>query len=238
MFGQIGCMSYRLVDVSCWIDAFRFPGDQPVVVTGPFNHLSGSNPEYVHHLCTPTQAGTHVQGPRYFLAEGDTIDAFPLDRFEGEAVLVEMPQRGEDMTLAQLQSALAGRSLRGRILLLRSGHMQQVIAAGVLDPDTRPGLSLAAAQWLADESGVGMVAIDSVGVESRRTADYEVNVTLCRGGVLILEGLVNLAGLGAGRLWLEAFPLKVRGVEGTPCRAVVKEYAPTVAGGRRPDPRW
>ena len=69
-----------------------------------------------------------------------------------------------------------------------------------------------------------MVAIDSVGVESRRTEHYEVNVSLCRAGILILEGLVNLGALTAGRLWLEAFPLKVRGVEGAPCRAVVREY--------------
>jgi arylformamidase len=215
---------YRLVDVSCWMEDFQFPGDAPVAVTGPFNFLSGDNPEYVHHLSTPTQAGTHVQGPRYFLADGATIDTFPLDRFEGEAVLVDITKRGEDTTLADLTDALAGRALRDRILLLRTGHMAEVIASGILDPGRRPGLSLGAAAWLAEESGVRMVAIDSVGVESRRTEHYEVNVTLCRAGILILEGLVNMETLRAGSLWLEAFPLKVRGVEGTPCRAVVREY--------------
>lgn len=206
------------------MDDFQFPGDQPVVVTGPFNFLAGDNPEYVYHLSTPTQAGTHVQGPRYFLAEGATIDAFALADFEGEAVLVDMGKRGEDTALEDLQAGLVGRSLADRILLLRTGHMSEVIRDGVLDAATRPGLSMAAAQWLAHESGVRMVAIDSVGVESRRTRHYEVNVTLCRAGVLILEGLVNLESLGDGRLWLEAFPLKVRGVEGTPCRAIVREF--------------
>jgi arylformamidase len=215
---------YRLVDVSCWMDDFQFPGDAPVAVTGPFNFLTGSNPEYVHQLSTPTQAGTHVQGPRYFIADGDTIDRFALADFEGEAVLVDLAKRGEDTTLADLRRALAGRDLAGRILLLRTGHMAEVIESGVLDAGTRPGLSVAAAGWLAEQSGVRMVAIDSVGVESRSTANYEVNVTLCRAGILILEGLVNLAALGGGRLWLEAFPLKLRGVEGTPCRAIVREY--------------
>ena len=214
---------YRLIDVSTWMDAFTFPGDAPVTVSGPFNHLPGENPEYVYHLSTPTQAGTHVQGPRYFLRDGATIDAFDLSRFEGEAVLVDMPRRGADTDLEQLLSVLDGRSLNGMILLLRSGHMDEVIRTGVLDPSRRPGLSLRAAEWLAEESGVGMIAIDSVGVESRRTRNYEVNVLLCRAGVLILEGLVNLATIGSGHLWLEAFPLKLRGVEGTPCRAVVKE---------------
>lgn len=215
---------YRLHDVSCWMDDFRFPGDQPVVVSGPFNFLSGDNPEFVHHLSTPTQAGTHVQGPRYFLADGETIDAFPVERFEGEAVLVDITARGADTDIDGLRHGLRGRSIRDRILLLRTGHMDELVAGAPLEPHRRPGLSLAAAQWLARESGVGMVAVDSVGVESRVTSNFEVNVTLCRAGVLILEGLVNLAAIGDGRLWLEAFPLKLRGVEGTPCRAVVKEY--------------
>lgn len=215
---------YRLVDVTMRLDAFVFPGDAPVAVTGPFNFVSGANPEHVHHLSTPTQAGTHVQGPRYFLAEGATIDTLPLHRFEGEAVLVDMPGRGVDTDLDELLDSLAGRTLRDRILLLRTGHMEQVIASQDLDPAIRPGLSLAAARWLATDSGVSMIAIDSVGVESRRTRDYDVNVTLCRAGILLLEGLVNLAGLGDGPLWLEAFPLKIAGVEGTPCRAVIKDY--------------
>lgn len=219
-------MQYRLVDVSAWMDDFQFPGDEPVKVAGPFNFLTGANPEFVYHLSTPTQAGTHIQGPHYFLAEGATIDTLPLERFEGEAIIVDLPGRGSDMSLHDLQSAVAGRSLAGRVLLLRSGHMRRVIETGQLDPHDRPGLSLEAAEWLARDSGVGMVAIDSVGLESRATQDYDVNVTLCRAGILILEGLIGLEQLGPGPLWLEAFPLKLRGVEGTPCRAVVKDYSP------------
>lgn len=213
---------YRLLDVSCWLDDFQFPGDRPVLVDGPYNAVAGANPEFVHHLSTPTQAGTHIQGPRYFLADGATIDSFPLSRFEGEAVLVDIPKRGSDTEPEELAAALSGRPIADRILLLRTGHMAEVIASGTLDPARRPGLSLSAARWLVD-AGVRMIAIDSVGVESRTTANYEVNVLLCSAGVLLLEGLVGLEQVGSGKLWLEAFPLKVRGVEGTPCRAVVKE---------------
>lgn len=207
-----------------WMDEFTFPGDAPVEVTGPFNFVGGDNPEYVYHLSTPTQAGTHVQGPRYFIRGGATIETYDLSWFEGDAVLVDIAERGIDVELDDLRDALCGRDLDGRILLLRTGHMEEVIRTGSLDPARRPGLSVQAARWLAEESGVRMVAIDSVGVESRTTNNYEVNVILCRSGVLLLEGLVNLAALGSGRLWLEAFPLKISGVEGTPCRAVVKEY--------------
>ena len=217
-------MEYRLVDVSMWLDGFTFPGDDPVTVQGPFNHLEGNNPEFVYRFSTPTQAGTHIQGPRYFIKDGATIDTYELTAFEGEAVLIDLTGRGVDTELPELQTALAGRSLRGRILLLRSGHMAEAIQDQVLEAHRRPGLSLEAAQWLAHDSGATMVAIDSVGLESRHTKNYEVNVVLCQAGILILEGLVNLDDLSEGPLWLEAFPLKLAGVEGTPCRAVVKDF--------------
>jgi arylformamidase len=216
---------YELVDVSMWMDAFTFPGDEPVEARGPMNVLEGTNPEYVYDLAMPSQAGTHVQGPHYFLEHGARIDAFPLDRFEGRAHLVDVAGRGVDTEPEELAAALGERDVAGEIVLLRTGHMDEVIESGRLDPADRPGLSLDAARYLGEERRIGMVAIDSIGVESRRTSNYEVNVYLCEREVLILEGLVNLAALGGGELWLEAFPLKLRGVEGTPCRAVVKQGA-------------
>jgi kynurenine formamidase len=39
----------------------------------------------------------------------------------------------------------------------------------------------------------------------------------------LLEGLINLKEVKSRRFFLEAFPLKIRGVEGTPCRAIIKE---------------
>jgi arylformamidase len=220
-----GGVRHQLIDLSMWMDEFTFPGDEPVRVEGPYDVVGTANPEWVYTVTSPTQAGTHVQGPHYFLEHGARIDELPLERFEGWAEVVDSARRGEDTTVDDLVAGLAGRDLAGRILILRTGHMDEVVTAGALDPDRRPGLSLEAAHWLID-AGVAMVAIDSVGVESRVTTDHDVNVALCRAGVPILEGLVNLAALPVPTVWLEAFPLKLRGVEGTPCRAVAKVVAP------------
>lgn len=214
---------YELIDVSMWMDAFTFPGDRPLAVRGPVNVLDSANPEYVYEFTSSTQTGTHVQGPHYFLEHGTRVDALPLARFEGPAHLVDVTRRGEDTSAEELAAVLGDRDVQGQVVLLRSGHMEEVIATGELDPRTRPGLSMDAARYLAEEKRIGMVAIDSVGVESRRTRDFDVNVYLCRRGVLILEGLVNLHAVTGRELWLEAFPLKMRGVEGTPCRAIVKQ---------------
>ena len=218
--------AYRIIDVSQWMDDFAFSGDQVFTVRGPFNRVPGSNPEYVYDLALCSQSGTHIQGSHYFLEEGRRIDAYPLEAFEGPALMIDLEKRGVDTTREELAAKLGEERVSGEILVLRTGNMAEIIAAGRVDPARRPGLSMDAAVYLAEERGVRMIAIDAIGVESRTTRNFEVNRYLCEQGVLLLEGLVNLESVRTRRFFLEAFPLKIRGVEGTPCRAIVKEPLP------------
>lgn len=214
---------YKLIDVSMWMDSFTFPENPKCEPKGPFNRVSGNKREYVYDFELCTQSGTHIQGSHYFLEDGKRIDEFPLSSFEGDAVIVDIKRRGVDTTKEELREELGDTDLDGKILILRSGHMDELVKDGKLDSSKRPGLSLEAAKYLAETKKVKMIAIDSIGVESRETKNYEVNKYLCEKGVLILEGLVNLDKISKGEVFLDAFPLKIKGVEGTPCRTIVKE---------------
>jgi kynurenine formamidase len=209
------------------MDAFTFQDDQAVKALGPFNRIAGNNPEYVYDLNLCTQSGTHIQGAHYFRADGKRIDQYPLSAFEGEAVLVDIAKRGVDTTESEMIRLVDHLDLREKILILRTGHMEEVVQTGILESASRPGLSLEAAVYLAETKRIKMIAIDSVGVESRVTRNYEVNHYLCGKDVLILEGLVNLRAVSKQEIFLEAFPLKILGVEGTPCRAIIKEFIET-----------
>lgn len=215
---------YNIIDISVWMDAFTFPGNPEWNVRGPVNRVEGKNPEYVYDFELCTQSGTHIQGPHYFIGDGKRINEFPLGGFEGLAYILDLDKRGCDTSREDLEELLGSIQLAGKILILRTGHMEELIRSKVLDPARRPGLSLDAAEYLCETKKIKMIAIDSVGVESRVSADYDVNVYLCSQGILILECLANLHAIKAKEVWLEAFPLKIAGVEGAPCRAIVKEY--------------
>ncbi len=214
---------YRIIDVSQWMDDFTFHGDQAFISKGPFNRVCGKNPEFVYDFKLCSQSGTHIQGPHYFLKRGRKIDTYPLSTFEGAALIIDIEKRGVDTTVAELTAKIGNDKTEDNIIVFRTGHMEELIQAGFIDPARRPGLSLEAAAYLVEVCRVKMVAIDSIGVESRVTNNYEVNRYLCEQGVLILEGLVNLQHVKSRHVFLEAFPLKIQGVEGTPCRAVIKE---------------
>jgi len=224
---QMNLKLYKIIDVSMDMDAFTFKDDQAVKVQGPFNRVDGDNPEYVYDLTLCTQSGTHIQGAHYFRADGKRIDQYPLTAFEGEAILVDISKRGADITENEMARLVGHLDLSGKILILRTGHMEEVIQTGILESASRPGLSMEAAVYLAEVKRIKMIAIDSVGVESRVTRNYEVNHYLGGQDVLILEGLVNLQSVSKQEVFLEAFPLKIRGVEGTPCRAIIKEFIET-----------
>lgn len=214
----------RIIDVSQGLGAFAFPGNPGCIPEGPFNRVDGTNREYVYDLKICTQSGTHVQGPHYFLADGKRIENFPLEQFQGTACLLDVRSDGVDTTRADLELALAEFEELPEIVVFRSGNMERIIEAQEIVPEERPGLSLDAAQYLVQETPFKMLAIDSIGFESRETSNYEVNKLLCEHGILLLEGLVNLYSINTKYFYLQAFPLRIEGVEGSPCRAVVWEY--------------
>ncbi len=220
---------YKIIDVSQWMDEFCFPGNPSFSRQGPFNRVQGTNREFVYDMEICSQSGTHIQGPHYFMKEGKTIDEFPLNRFEGFALMMDLEKRGTDTTAQDFKEKFTALETEtesktsGDILILRTGNMEHIIQSGTIDANQRPGLSMDAAVYLAEERKIKLIGIDSIGLESRSTQNYEINRYLCSKEVLILEGLVNLHSVTSRTFFIEAYPLKIKGVEGTPCRAIIKE---------------
>lgn len=213
---------YKIIDLSIWMDDFVFPGNPELKVTGPINRVSGTNPEYVYDLKFCSQSGSHIQGAHYFDEVGQRINQYTLEHFEGYAYIIDVSKRGEDITVDDLKKTLKNIDLNDMILLFRTGYMDDLIKNSD-NASKRPGLSIDAAKYLCEEKKIKMIAIDALGVESVSSKNYEVNVYLTTQNILILECLTNLQLL-SGRVFIEAYPLKIKGIEGTPCRAVAKVY--------------
>lgn len=223
-------LGYQIVDVSLTLnhEALVFPGDIAPRVDGPYSFVSGVNREFVHRLLLSSQSGTHIQGQHYFMSEGKAIDEYPLERFEGPAVVVECRETNR-LDVPLMERALPMADLASLMILFRTCFTTtllarqarrggQLLAEDLLD---KPGLTLEGARFLLDR-GVRFLGIDSVGFEPYPTRDHVINRLLCVGDVLLLENLKGLDLLPNVGGWLECFPLPLSGVEGTPCRAVVK----------------
>ena len=167
-----------------------------------------------------SHCATHMDAPVHFNAGPQTIDQIPLESCIGKAWIVELRHLPPKALISVDDlGELSAKVSAGDGLLLRTGWSRHVE-----DPqyyrDNFQGISPSLAQWMVRKE------IRVVGVEAPSVADVnnlplvtEVHQILFRGNVIIVEGLTNLDALPGESCTFGAFPLKVAGGDGAPCRA-------------------
>lgn len=203
-------MSRTLVDVTLPISAQLpvWPGDPAVQVARVSDELP-----MVSGLSMSCHAGTHVDAPAHFLADGAAADQLPLAVLLGRAWVVQLA--GGDMVTAE-RLAAAGVPAGTTRLLIRT-----------INSDRRPvtfdpgyvALTPDAAAWLLAR-GVRLVGIDGPSIEAYAAPGDPVHRALLAAGVIIVENLA-LAGVAPGAYELICLPLPIVGSDGAPARVVL-----------------
>jgi len=152
------------------------------------------------NLYCSAHAATHADAFKHFIGDGLDMESMPLEHYYGPCYVLTVPE-AKATEAAYLREHLPPGTQR---LLLKTGGL------GFLTAD--------AAHFLADE-GVLTVGTDALSVGSPDT-EAAVHLPLLSRGVAILEQL-DLSCVEEGPYVLCAFPLKIRGGDGAPCRAVL-----------------
>jgi len=207
----------RLHDITMTIKEgmVTYPGD-PGVRLERVERIEDGSTANVSTYAFGSHTGTHIDPPFHFIPQGVTADGLPLGPLIGLARVVEAPvdEIGRDF--------LAGSGLIDceRILFKtkNSGFID--------DPEFHADfahLTEDGAIYLL-EQGVKAVGIDYLSVEKYHSGTHAVHRRLLEGGVVIIEGL-DLSKVGPGIYELICLPLKVKGGDGAPARAVLREVA-------------
>ena len=187
-----------------------WPGDTPaefkLVATIP-----GGAACNVGRLRMSVHAGTHADAPFHYNEAGVAMDAVPVDTYLGPARVVDI--RGQSMITTALLSAhdFAGTPR----VLFKSDTWTD--AANF--PATWPLLAADVPAWLA-QRGVKLVGMDVPSVDHLTSKDLPIHHALDAAGIVILENL-DLRAVEPGSYELIALPLKIRGGDGSPVRAVL-----------------
>ncbi len=148
--------------------------------------------------------GTHVDAPFHFLEKGKTIEQIPLEKLVGYCFLYEYNGVVDD-TIA-------------RDILKKAKQSDMECAKRILIKGDCI-VTLAAANVLKDEIYLIGVESQSVGDEN---APKDVHIAFLEKEVVLLEG-IRLKDVNEGRYLLNCAPICIKGVDGSPCRALLIE---------------
>ncbi|MUW13412.1 cyclase family protein [Halorubrum sp. CBA1125] len=221
-----------------------YPGDPEATLTPDATHEADGYA--TSELRLGTHAGTHVDAPRHTLPDGDTIDDRPVGSFAFDARLVDLrPLAPREPIAASNLPAPDGIDDALDLLVVRTGWeahwgtdryrdhpylteeaSERCRAAGVgvgldtfgPDPTPSPSEPTPPSTDFTSDAPSAPNAPSAADDEPTGTPAHDA---LLAAGLPIVENLRGLDGLPS-RFRLYAFPLRLRGGDGSPVRAVAE----------------
>jgi arylformamidase len=160
-------------------------------------------------------SGTHVDAPFHFVPDGATIDTLPLELFMGPALVHAVET--ERYIMAEHVASL---DLDGITRVLFKTRNSQLLQKASYEPDF-VSFSVEAAKILVAK-GVKLVGLDYLSVAHAGDEQVPVHRAFLDRGIVLLEG-ADLSKVTPGRYELVCFPIRIRGADGAPCRAVLRD---------------
>jgi len=203
---------FRIIDLTQTLsdESLSYPGTKKAW-TAVRRDLGSSVATVTRFSSFDPHAGTHLDAPRHFSPSAPDLATLEL-RLRNATVV--------SIGGANVEAADVPEDCSGRAVLFSTGWEDR---AGTPEYFRGyPVVSSDAARLLV-QRGVGLIGVDTPSVDG--TDDhprYPAHEILAEAHVPIVEGLVNLHALLTieHEILFAAFPLKLRGVEGSPIRAL------------------
>jgi arylformamidase len=208
----------RYIDISIpsGLDTTVYPGDPTPEFSWP-SALAQGDAANVGVYRGSLHHGTHVDAPWHFVAGGKRIDEVPLERWLGPCWVADLSASAEHVTAAALEAARIPAHTR-RLLLKtrnsRSDYWQRPFGSEFVFLDRT------AAAWCVERK-LWLLGIDYLSPDAPQDETFFCHRTLLAHEVLLLENLV-LRDVAAGPYELLAAPVKLVGVDGAWCRALLR----------------
>ena len=191
-----------------------WPGDVPFSLQATLSQHEGHSVN-VGSMQTSIHTGTHIDAPYHFDAQGETTDQLDLSAFWGAAQVVTVEKEHGPLEVEDLVGVDLERTPRLLLHTSASQISQDIFPSKIVFPSVRLVNALSAA-------GIALLGTDAPSMDALDDQVLPGHAALYRHGISILEGL-NLTGVPDGVYELCALPLNIKGGDGSPVRAVLRQ---------------
>lgn len=205
----------RLIDISrpLFVGMPVWPGDTEYQFKLAWTKKESGSVN-VGQVLLSTHTGTHIDAPYHFDENGKKVHELDLSLYLGTVRVVHLPHR-ESIGASDLE----GIDLKGvKRLLIRTDSWTDPTRFPQSITYMRPDLAT-----FLGEKGVQLLGLDVPSVDPIDSKELPAHHALHRQGIHILEGAF-LSGVEEGDYELIALPLKLEGADGSPVRAVLRQW--------------
>jgi arylformamidase len=212
-------MTGRIFDITVPFrpDGPLWPNDPPPEVS-LMKSVEGGYRCNVTRLSTGVHFGTHLDAPCHFIEGGKAVEGLDLAVLVGPCVVAEVPEVKE-ITPVHLDALGLETGTERLILKTRNSAFWDNPSHEFRTDFT--ALTAEAAQWVVDR-GIRLIGIDYLSIQLFDDAVSTTHLVLLGAEVIIVEGL-DLRAVAPGAYRLTCLPMKLKGADGAPVRAILSE---------------
>jgi arylformamidase len=203
------------ISVLLGVESIDFPGGAPY--SREEREIARGGEKFrASKLVMSAHLGTHIDAPSHIAPNTKSIDQYSVQEFILPAIVVNIKDK-ESIRPSTLENLDI---IEGDALLFRTDNsVSGRCTSGVFSGENFVYLSPATAD-LCVKKGVKLVGIDYISTDNPADKGAPTHRKLLGSNILILEN-INLKDVPPGRYTLFCLPLKIKGSEGSPVRAIL-----------------
>lgn len=208
------CEAKYDISVMLGEDDVAYPGDMPYSRDLTSTIAAGANYN-LSMLKLSAHSGTHIDAPAHYIPDAKTLDMYPLERFilASKVIFIE-----DDESIKPDVLRNVGIKEGDAVLFKTKNSVNGLYKSGTFS-ERFVYMTKEAAELCVD-LGISLVGIDYISIERYGDDASPVHHILLKNDVLILEG-IDLSRIYPGEYTLVALPLRIKGAEGAPARAML-----------------